>query len=198
MKKIILLSLVIITSIVIIVSFFMPWVRASTSVTKVSEKVVSGLEGTPVAEKFISGLKKAVTAIEEFGDIKTVVSGYDIPKMVNNKSSKIAISFTQVFFGDVKDLDKKSMLVYLMPLFAIVCVILAITGLKYKSSIVIMAVPSGVISLGGIYNLSTAKLSSAMVQITIEKGLWLTLYGYLIISILSILWLIVNPRLDLK
>ena len=86
------------------------------------------------------------------------------------------------------------MLVYLIPLFAIVCVILAVIGLKYKLAVIAMAVIGGAISIGGLYNLFTANLAALPVQITIMNGLWQTMYGYLLICILSIIWLITVKR----
>ena len=77
------------------------------------------------------------------------MSGYQIPKMVNDKTTKVALSLVQVFVKDAKDIDKKSYLVYLLPLFAIICSLLAALGLKNKIYVIIMAVIGGAISIGG-------------------------------------------------
>ncbi|MDP3786842.1 MAG: hypothetical protein Q8R05_04740, partial [Candidatus Omnitrophota bacterium] len=95
---------------------------------------------------------------------------------------------------DAKDLDKKSMLVYLLPLLALVCIGLAAIGLKNKIAIIVMVVLSGGIAVGGLYNLMTVSLSNLAVQISIEQGLWQTMYAYLIISVIGIVWIV----LDLK
>ena len=98
MKNIIFASLVIICAIVVVISFFIPWARANVSATKVATgltaSAASTLANTPFAGKFVRGLDTATTAINELGDItiKTQVSGYDIPTLVNKKSSKIALS----------------------------------------------------------------------------------------------------------
>lgn len=195
MKKMILAVLVIICAIVIVRAFFLPWAKVSASVTKVSKELSQAaagpLENTPFAGKFISIFEKTTKAIGEVGDIevKTMVSGYDIPTMVNKKSSKVAISFAQTFFKDAEGLDKKSMLVFLLPLFAIVCGLLAVAGIRYNWAPVPMLIISGAISLVGLYNLKTLNLSSSVVAITIEKGLWQTIYAYLVIFILSIAWI---------
>lgn len=203
MKNVFFVILTIIAGVIIITSFFMPWVRASTSVTKVSRTItntVSPLEGLPFVRKLITGIDEAAGVVGSVGDIdiNKVVSGYDIPATVNDKSSKIALSFVQSYFGDVKDLDKKSMLVFLMPLFAIVCIMLAISGIWYKISIIIMLILSGSISLGGIYTLKTMDLSNAMVQISIENGLWRTMHAYLFIFVLSIAWFMFGIKGKLK
>jgi hypothetical protein len=201
MRKIVLLALVVICALAIIHAFFMPWAKASASATKVAKTLEKSatrgiLENTPFAGKFIRGLDKATDKISELGDIqiKTAVSGYDIPTLINKKSSQIAIAIASVMFKDAKDLDKKSMLVYLLPLFALVCIGLAIVGLKNKIAVMVMAVISGAIAIGGLYNMMTIDLSSLPIQISIEQGLWQTMYAYLIIFVIGIAWIV----LDLK
>lgn len=200
MKKIAFVGLVIVAAIVIVSSFFKPWVRLSTSVTKISGELVGKTTGkikeAPLAGKFVKELEKVTSAIGNLGDVevKTTVSGYDIPTLVNKKSSKVAISFVQSFFKGAKDLDKKSKLVLFLPLFAILCVVLAIAGIRYKFAVVLMAVLSSLISLVGLYKLKTLDLSSLTVNITIEKGLWQTIYAYLFIFVLSIVWLATDKK----
>jgi hypothetical protein len=195
-KNLVFMVVVIVAGAVIIKSFFLPWALASTSVGRVSGQVHRSIDSSfgslPFVGKVMAGIKETSGVIQELGadiDISTVVSGYNIPRMVNSKSSKIALSFAQSFFGDVKDLDKKSMLVYLMPLFAIVCIMLAITGMRYKISVMAILMISGVISIGGLHALNTMNLSNELVDIVIGKGLWQTMYGYLGIFIISIFWL---------
>ncbi len=200
MKKMIFAGSIIVCSIIIIVSFFMPWAKATVNATKVANNLAnsasSKLQNMSFGGKFLQGLNQATNAIGNLGDIevKTTVSGYDIPTMTSKKSSHVAIQLAQLLFKDAKDLDKKSMLVYLLPLFAIVCIALAVTGLKYKVSVIAAAIIGGVIGIGGLYELIATDLSKLPVQITIENGLWLTMYGYLLICILSIAWLVMKPK----
>ena len=201
MRRIVLLALVVICAVAIIHAFFMPWAKASASATKVAKSLANSatggiLENTPFAGKFIRGLDNATDKISDLGDIKikTTVSGYDIPTLVNKESSQIAIAIASAMFKDAKDLDKKSMLVYLLPLFAIVCIALAVTGLKYKASVIAAAIIGGAIGIGGLYKLMSTDLSNLPVQISILSGLWLTMYGYLLICILSVAWLVMNPK----
>ena len=135
MKKMIFAGSIIVCALIIIASFFMPWAKATVSATKVAKNVANSasgkLQNTSFGGKFLQGLNQATNAIGNLGDIevKTTVSGYDIPTMTSKKSSHVAIQLAQLLFKDAKDLDKKSMLVYLLPLFAIVCIALAVIGL---------------------------------------------------------------------
>ena len=201
MRKTILLVLVAICALAIVHAFFMPWAKASASATKVAKSLAKSatggmLENTPFAGKFIRELDKAANKISDMGDIqiKTAVSGYDIPTLINKKSSQIAIAIASVMFKDVKDLDKKSTLVYLLPLLALVCIGLAIAGLKNRITLIVMAVLSGALAVGGLYNLMTVNLSNLPIQISIEQGLWQTMYAYLIISVIGIVWIVLDLR----
>jgi hypothetical protein len=201
MRRIVLLALVIICALAIVHAFFMPWAKASASATKVANRLAKSatggmLENSPFAGKFLRGLDKATSTISDMGDIqiKTAVSGYDIPTLINKKSSQIAIAIASAMFKDVKDLDKKSMLVYLLPLLALVSIGLAIIGLKSKIAIMVMAVLSGGIAVGGLYNLMTVNLSDLPVQISIEQGLWQTMYAYLMISVIGIVWIVFDLK----
>ena len=205
MRKIVLLALVVICALAIVHAFFMPWAKASASATKVAKNLVSSvkkggfLENSPFAGKFLRALDKTTGKISDLGDIeiKTAVSGYDIPTLINKRSSQIAVAIASVMFKDAKDLDKKSMLVYLLPLLALACIGLAAIGLKNDIAIIAMAVLSGGIAVGGLYNLMTVDLSNLVVKISIEQGLWQTMYGYLVICILGIIWVTLN-RLTLE
>ena len=131
MKKMIFAGAIIVCAIIIVASFFMPWARATVNATKVAKNLAdsasSKLQNTSFGGKFVQGFNQATNAIGDLGDIKvkTTVSGYDIPTMINKKSSHVAIQLVQMLSKDAKDVDKKSMLVYLLPLFAIACIILA-------------------------------------------------------------------------
>lgn len=204
MRKIVLLALVVICALGVIHAFFLPWAKASVSATKVARNLSTSatagiLENTPFAGKFVRALDKTTEKISDIGDleIKTAVSGYDIPTLVNKKSSQIAISIASVMFKDAKDLDKKSLLVYLLPLLALVCIGLAVVGLKSIIALIVMAVLSGGVAIGGLYNLMTVNLSNLPIQISIEQGLWQTMFGYLLISIIGIVWIVLD-RLEPK
>jgi len=201
MRKVILLSLVIICAIAIVHGFFMPWATASASATKVAKGLMSQASGplssSPFASGFIKGLNKTTDKISDIGGdvkIKTAVSGYDIPTLINKKSSQVAIAIASTMFKDAKDLDKKSMLVYLLPIFALVCVGLGILGLKNKIAVMVMTVLGGAIAIGGLYNMMTIDLSKLPIQITIEQGLWQTMYAYLLICAIGVVWVVLDVK----
>lgn len=200
MKKAVLAGLIIICSAIVIASFFMPWARTSVSVTKAAQglaaMVESKLGGTPYAEKVSRALQKTEKAIDTVGNIevRTTVSGYDIPTLVQKRSSRSALSLAQMFFKDAEGLEQRVMLVYLIPLFGVACIFFAVLALANRLYIIGPALIGGVIAGGGFYKLFTTNFSGEQYQIILLNGIWYTLYAYLAISILSIAWLIIDRR----
>lgn len=196
LMKIILVCLIIAASVVMVLSFFMPWAKVSVSAVGVSKKLTSiadkKLGDSPVAGKVVDRLKKITGAISTFGDIdvKTTVTGYQIPKLVNNKTSKVAIALVETMFKSVEGLEWKSYLVYLLPLLGILCGVLSVAALKNSIYVILMLVISGAVSLIGLYNLHATDVENIAVKISIEAGLWNTMYALSFIFLISIFWLI--------
>ena len=177
----------------------MPWANVKASVTKVARSLTDKagpLKEAPLAGKIIGKVKEATDALDAFGgiNIKTTVRGYDIPRLVNNKTSKVALSLAQILFKGTEGLGAKSYLVYLLPLLAFVSAALAVMGVKATQAVIAMLAVSGAISIGGLYNLYTADFSNLIIQIVIGKGLWQTMYAYLFIFLVSAAWLILDKQ----
>ncbi|UCD55518.1 MAG: hypothetical protein JSV93_01595 [Candidatus Omnitrophota bacterium] len=200
MNKNILSGIVIAAGTVIVISFFLPWAKVSISAVGVSKELAKDakiiLKDTPLAGKLLGRLEKATDAIGALGDVdvKTQVTGYGIPVLVNRKISKVAFSLVQIMFKSAANVDIKSYLVYLLPLLGIFCGVAAILGQKNKLYIIIMLVVAGLVSIAGLYNLYTADLSNIAVKITIMNGLWFTMYGFLFIFLVGIAWLILDKK----
>jgi len=200
MRNAIFSGLIIVLSLVVIVSFFTPWAKASVSLSKAAKGITSmaekEFEGTPYAGKVLNFLQKASKAIDTVGnvEVRTTVSGYDIPTLVHKKSSQSAIAMAQIFFANTEGLEKKVMLLYLLPLFGVICVFFALLGLRSRLWIAGTAIIGGIISIGGFYSLSRTNFSGEQYQIILLNGVWYTLYAYLFICIFSIVWLAIGQN----
>ena len=130
------------------------------------------MKDAPLAGKVVKKISSITDAIAELGDveIKTTVRGSQVPALVNNQTSKVALSLAQVMFKSAEGIDKKSYLVYLLPLLGIACAALAVIGLKNKLFVGVMLVISGAVSIGGLYNLYTMDIGSQAVKISIEDA----------------------------
>jgi len=196
MGKTVLFLLVILACVLIVISFFMPWAKVSVSAMGVSKELTDiadkNLKGAPLAGKVVNKLKEITGAISDFGDIdlKTEVRGVDIPRLVNNRTSKVALSVSQMLFKSAENLDKKSYAVYFLPLFGVISALLAIIGLQNRIYVFIMTAISGIIAFLGLYNINTVDLSTLAVKITIADGLRYTMYGFSFIFFVGIVWLV--------
>lgn len=200
MGKGVLTVLILIASVLIVVSFFLPWAKVNVSAMGVSRDLSKAAEGTlkdtPMAGKVVDKLKSFTGFLSKFGDVdvKTTITGYQIPQLVNNKTSKVALSLAQIMFKSTKGLDIKSYLVYLLPIFGIICGLFAVLGQSKKIYSVLMVVISGAVGLGGLYTLYTADLPNLAIKISIEKGLWNTMFAFLFIAFIGIVGLVFGGK----
>jgi len=202
MKKLIFLVVVFAASTVIVMSFFQPWAKINASVTGISTELTKSanttLGKTSFGGKFIRQLNNITNSIGKIGNVelKSTVRGNNIPMLANNQTSKTALSLVQVLFKSkgTENLGTKSYLVYLLPLSGILCAILALLALKHRVYLLIMGAISGIISIGGLYNLYTMDVVSPVVKITIENGLWNTMYAFGCVLLIAILWLASSDR----
>ena len=193
MVRKILAGLIVIASIIIVISFFLPWARVSVSVAGVSKQLT---ESSHLPDRVAQRLKQITYTMKTFGDpeVKMTVSGYKIPGMVNNKTTRVAISLAEIMTKSATNLEQKSYLVYLFPLLGILCGVLAVNGSRSKARIVVMLLIAGIVGITGFYNLSTADMTGMAVNIDILNGLWDTIYAFLFIFLAGIVWLIIGKK----
>lgn len=183
MSKILLLILTLIACAVVVTAFFMPWARVNVSLEKI----------LPAGEKIVDTLDEFAENAGNLAGIESgpVVKGKDIPVLVNNKSSKVASTFINLLFKNAESLERKSYLVYLPVLLAVICALLAILGVENKIYILVMTILSGLLSGAGLYEFKTLNFSSLVTNIEIMYGIWITLYAFLSIFIIGLFWFFV-------
>ncbi len=159
-KKTIMLVLVLI----IVVSFFLPWISVE------SEAVGS-------VTKILTGKKQATL---------DSISGFKVPVLANSEESRFMISVIKIFQPNIKDADKKSFLIWGVPLLSIV--MLGLTS-KFKDNkwakLAIGLVGIAVFAVATFKIVST-DLDKLVLKVNIAYGLWLILIGYLGIGIIQL------------
>jgi len=150
---------------IIVVSFFLPWVS---------------VESQAVGEvtKLLTGKKQA--AIDS-------ISGFKVPVLANSEESRFMISVIKIFQPDIKDADKKSFLIWGVPLLAVI--MLGLTNALKDNKWVRLAI--GIIGVAifafATFKIVTTDLNKVVLNVKIGYGLWLILIGYLGIGILQII-----------
>jgi len=147
---------------VIFVSFFLPWVH-------VESQMVGGVA------KILTGTKQA----ELMG-----ISGFAVPGLANGPDARLMISVIQIFNPGITDADKKSWLIWGVPIFAIGIFLLSLVFGENKWFNLAVAVTGILIFLIGFYKIKTTDLDKLVLNVKIGLGVWFTLYGYLGLGIL--------------
>ena len=183
-------------AVVTIVGFMMPWATVATSVMGVSKEVTGALANSPLGGKVLKDVNAITDKVSTMGDIdiKSIVRGYQIPMMVNDKTSKVALSVAEIFFSETEGLEWKSYLVYLLPGLGILCGVLIFLGAANKLYVTIMTMLGGAVGIIGLFKLYTTNVSSLVVKISIQNGLWYTMYAFLFIGISGIAWLVADKK----
>jgi hypothetical protein len=195
MKKFFIACAITACSVVVVMSFFMPWIKLDASATQVSRNLLSSarekLGDSPWAGKVIEGLSEVTDSVSNIGNLRMEagITGADIPRMANDESNKLALSFIEIFSSGAKDLGKKSFLVYLVPGAALLILWLGIFQSGSKLAAFVTFAISGVLAIGGFYKLVFMDLSNMFVKIEIGRGMWHTLFAYLGIFAASFFWL---------
>jgi len=160
MKKTLMLVLVL----VILVSFFLPWVS-------VEAEAVGGVT------KLLTGKKQATL---------DSISGFKVPVLANSEESRFMISIIKIFQPNIKDADKKSFLIWIVPLLAVVMLglIKALENNKWVR-LGVGAVGIAIFTVA-TFKIVTTDLDKLVLKVNIAYGLWLILVGYLGIGIIQI------------
>ncbi|MFH1360187.1 MAG: hypothetical protein ABIJ41_04020 [Candidatus Omnitrophota bacterium] len=146
---------------VITVSFFLPWIT--------------------VESQAVGGFSKILTGKDQ-GVIDSI-SGFRVPLLANSKESRFMISVIKIFNPQIRDADKKSYLLWGVPLIAM---LISLAGCVFKH-IKIIRFFLGLIAVGivcaVIYKLMSTDMDKLVLKVNIVYGLWLTLFGFFAIGV---------------
>jgi len=148
---------------VIFIAFFLPWVHVEAPMIGTISKVLTGKRQAEI----------------------TGISGFSVPMLANGPDARLMISIIKIFNPAVTDADKKSWLIWGVPIFAIVIFLLGLRMLNnrwFNLAIAIIGIP---IFLVGVYKIQTTDLNKLVLNAKIGLGVWLTLYGYLGLGIIG-------------
>lgn len=142
---------------VIFISFFLPWVHAESQMIGSVTKVLTGKRQAEI----------------------TNISGFNVPILANGPDARLIISIIQIFNPGVTDADKKSWLIWGVPLLAVAIFAAGIRLDQNKWYNLAIAIIGILVFLVGVYKIKTTDLDKLVLNARIGIGLWLTLYGYL-------------------
>ncbi len=149
-------------TLVICVAFFLPWVDVGSAQVGFISKVLTGKEQQSIQK----------------------ISAYQVPIMANGSDARLMISVIKIFNPSVRDADKKSYLIWGIPLFAILISGLLSKVKNKKWLYLAFGIIGCAIFIVGTFKIKTTDLDKLVLHVKMGSGLWLTLWGYLGIGIL--------------
>lgn len=147
--------------IMIILAFFLPW-------------VIVGSEQVGAVSKLLTGKRQETV---------DSISAFRVPILANSSEARLMITIIKIFSPDVKDADKKSFLIWSIPLLAVIIFLLSYFFGKNRWLNLACGIVSSAIFFIAVYKIKTTDLDKMILQISMGSGLWLTLWAYLIIGL---------------
>ena len=148
---------------VIVVSFFLPWVTVESTHVGTFAKMLTGKRQNTVDQ----------------------ISGFQIPIRANSDASRLAITIIRFFAPDVKNADKKSFFVWLVPGLGLILLVLWSYARKMDFVKILIGLTGIAVFVFALFKITTTDMSKFLLEVKIAYGLWLTLYSFLGIGVLS-------------
>ena len=182
-----------------IVGFVLPWATVDVKYRGITEQFDQVTRGTPleqlagkltkelgrVAITVKRGAETVTGELPDLSEIPTQVSGAQVPQLANRQDVQVVLALTEMLTGQ-RELGAKSHAVYLLPGLALVCGLLVTIARRVR----LVCAPVGIVCLvvagGGFWKLLTTKTETLLVAITIEQGLWLSLWAYVGIGLAAL------------
>ena len=150
---------------VIVVSFFLPWILVESAAVGGVTKLLKGKEQATLYS----------------------ISGFKVPILANGEHSRTMISIIKIFQPKIQNADKKSYLIWGIPLLAVI--MLGLTNVFKDNKWVQLGI--GVVGVAifavATFKIATTDLDKIVLKVNIAFGLWLIFISYLGIGIIQIL-----------
>ena len=147
----------------IVISFFLPWIS-------VESEAIGGIA------KVLTGKKQAQMAS---------ISAFQVPVLANSEESRFMISVIKIFSPNIKDADKKSFLIWVVPGLALLILVAKSFLKKNKLLDLLIGIVGCAVLFVALFKIQTTDLDKLVLKVTINYGLWSTLLAYLGIGLLS-------------
>lgn len=160
----------------IIVCFFLPWITVHMK----TAAAVNGLFGREMAASTFT------------------TSGAGVPRLANGESAKTFIQVSGMFFGSVANADKKSYLVWIVPLLSIA---MLAASLKFKGKWIVSAILGSLcaaIAIGVTCKLLLTDLNGLLIRVQLCWALWAILLAFAAISLAHFMSIPVERKQSLK
>ncbi|MBF0619212.1 MAG: hypothetical protein HQL19_03485 [Candidatus Omnitrophica bacterium] len=147
----------------VVLAFFLPWVEVQSSAVGAISKLLTG--------------KRQATL--------DTISGFQVPIMANGPDARFMVDIITIFNPGIKNADKKSWLIWVDPLFAVLLGVFYVRFWNKKWFQVLVGAVGVCIFAVGVFYIARTDLNKLIINVKIASGLWLTLVGYLGIGVVA-------------
>jgi hypothetical protein len=155
---------------IVVISFFLPWVSVDAG-------LMSGLTAK---------ISKVIKVQEQKMQLYSI-SGFKVPILANSKESRVMITIIKIFEPNITNADKKSYLIWIIPILAIAMFLAGDFFKNNKWVFLGIGITGLTISLGATLKIMMTNLDKVALKINIGYGFWLVLIGYLGLAVLGII-----------
>lgn len=136
--------------------FFLPWIKVHSVPAAAFKRLCGGRQSAAII----------------------TTSGAGVPEMANGSCAKTMIQVLGRFFGSVENVDKKSYLVWILPILAIMVAAASIAWKGRWIVSVLLGLLCIAIAVGGTFKIVTTDLDGALFRVQICFSLWGILLAY--------------------
>ena len=187
--------------------FVEPWAHLDVKYRTVTGAVDQAVQDTPLEEltrQLTKGLSRVVVKVKrgaetitgELSDLSKVpeeVTGAQIPQWANRQDAKVVLALAEIVTGQ-RQLGAKSYAVYLVPGAALLFGILLTAAGRLRLLCGLIALLCLAAAGGGFWKLLTTDTNTLLVDITIGRGLWMSLWAYAGLGLCALLLALYNAR----
>ena len=189
----------------VLVGFFLPWVAIDVRElsSRPSEASAQELPVEAVIGQLTKQVGRVVVTVEHNGrtmradlsklaDLPRQITGAEIPRVANREDVVLMLTLSELFTNE-GHLAEKSWLVYAVPGMALLCGIVLVLGRRAPNVWVGVGIVALAIGLIGWWKLTTVTMPVMAAAITIGRGLWMSIWGYVACGLFTLLLAAARP-----
>ena len=184
MQKVYIFTMLILVG-VIVISFFLPWISVESEpidlITKPVDLIAKPLD---FITNTLTGETESKT--ESSGTFFSI-SAFKVPILANSAEVRLMISIIKIFNPGIQGADKKSYLIWSIPGLAVIIFVMSLFLSRNRWFNLAVGILGITIFSVAAFKITTTNLDKLVLKVTIDQGLWLTLYGFLGMGILCAL-----------
>ncbi len=172
--------------------FLLPWVRLDLRGTELAALAKSSSVGQVTLQLRRHGqvLKATLPSAAEF---PRRVRGIQIPRLLRQDETQVAVALLELLTDTRQHLAVNGRAVFLVPAVALACGLL-VTRWNHRPAVAWgVALLCAAVAALGFWRLLTVETTGSLMVITVERGLWLSLWAYVGLAV-SAGWLAVSRR----